>query len=84
MRTSTAYLLQVAPPHTPSERTLLVALGVAPEHAERAVRASITEIQPLCVHNEVALDITTFDPAKETPSYLRQQGVERFYGPPLN
>jgi len=79
-----AYLLEVAPEHAPAERTLLVALGVSPEHAERAVRASITEIQPHCAHNDVGLDITTFDPAKETPSYLRQRGVERFYGPPLN
>ena len=79
-----AYLLEVAPPHVPAEKTLLIALGVAPEHAERAVRASITEIQPLCAQNDVALDITTFDPAKEIPAYLRQRGVERFYGPPLN
>ena len=79
-----AYLLEVAPPHAPSERTLLIALKVAPEHAERAVRASITEIQPLCAHNDVALDITTFDPEKAIPAYLRQRGVERFYGPSMN
>ena len=79
-----AYLLEVAPPHAPDERTLLVALGVAPEHAERAVRASITEIQPLCAQNDVALDLTTFDPTKEAPEYLRQRGVERFYGSSRN
>lgn len=79
-----AYLLEVAPEHKPAERTLLVALGVSPEHSERAVRASITEIQHLCAQNDLGLDITTFDPAKETPSYLSQRGVERFYGPPLN
>ena len=79
-----AYLLEVAPPQSPAERTLLIALGVAPEHAERAVRATITDIQPLCVRNDVALDITTFDPAKGLPAYLCQRGVERFYGPPLN
>lgn len=79
-----AYLLEVAPPHAPSERTLLVALGVAPENAERAVRASITEIQPLCAQSDVPLDITTFDPANGIPAYLRQRGVEQFYGPPLN
>ena len=79
-----AYLLEVAPPQAPTERTLLIALGVVPEHAERAVRATITYIQPLCAHNDVALDITTFDPAKGLPAYLRLLGVERFYGPPLN
>lgn len=79
-----AYLLKVAPEQTPAESTLLVVLGVSPEHAERAVRASITEIQHLCAQNDLGLDITTFDPAKETPSYLSQRGVERFYGLPLN
>ena len=79
-----AYLLEVAPPHAPAERTLLIALGVAPEYAERAVRASITEIQPLCARNDVALDLTTFDPTKEAPEYLRQRGVERFYGSSRN
>ena len=79
-----AYLLEVAPPQSPAERTLLIALGVAPEHAERAVRATITDIQPLCMHNDVALDITTFDPAKGLPAYLCQRGVERFYGLPLD
>lgn len=79
-----AYLLEVAPPQAPTDRTLLIALGVAPEHAERSVRATITEIQPLCVHHDVALDITTFDPAGGLPSYLRQPGAERFFGPSLN
>lgn len=79
-----AYLLEVAPPQAPATRGFLIALGVAPEHAERAVRATITEIQPLCVHNDVALDITTFDPTGGLPAYLRQPGAQRFYGPPLN
>lgn len=79
-----AYLLEVAPSHAPTERTLLIALGVAPELAERAVRATITDIQPLCARDNVALDITVFDPAKGLPAYLKQRGVERFYGPPLD
>lgn len=80
-----AYLLEVAPPHAPSERTWLIALAVAREHAERAARATITAVQPLCDQAELALDITTFDPAEEgQPAYLGQPGVERFYGPALN
>ena len=43
-----AYLLEAAPPHAPAERTLLIALGVAPEHAERAVPRS-PRYNP-CVH----------------------------------
>ena len=79
-----AYLLEVAPPQAPTERTLLIVLGVAPELAERAVRTTITNIQPLCARDTVALDITTFDPVKGRPAYLNQRGVERFYGPPLD
>ena len=80
----TAYLLRVAPQHAPTEESLLVVLAVAPEHAERAVRATITEIQPLCAANDLGLDITVFDPTKGLPAYLRQRGLERIYGPPLN
>ncbi|WP_454259386.1 hypothetical protein [Pseudoxanthomonas mexicana] len=79
-----AYLLEVSPPQAPTERTLLIVLGVAPELAERAVRTTITNIQPLCARDTVALDITTFDPVKGRPAYLNQRGVERFYGPPLD
>ena len=79
-----AYLLEVASPQTPDQRGLLVALGGGREYAERAVRATITDIQPLCTRDDVALDITTFDPAKGRPAYLKQRGVERFYGPPLD
>lgn len=79
-----AYLLEVALPQSLDKRSLLIVLGVAPEYAERAVRATTTDIQALCVHDDVALDITTFDPVKGYPAYLHQPGVERLYGPPLN
>jgi hypothetical protein len=79
-----AFLLEVTPAQAPAERTWLVALAVAPEHAERAARATITAVQPLCAQAEVALDITTFDPATGQPAYLSQPGVERFYGPSLH
>lgn len=79
-----AYLLEVTPSRTPTERTLLIALAVAPEYAERAVRATITAIQPGCARSQLALDITAFDPAKGKPAYLRQPGVERVHGAALN
>lgn len=79
-----AYLMEVLPEGAPIERRLLIALAVAPEHAERAARATITATQPLCATSRLTLDLTTFDPAKGTPEYLRQPGVERFYGPSLN
>lgn len=78
-----AYLLEVAPSENPTDRTLLIALAVPPEHSERAVRATITAIQPLCARAQLALDITVFNPATGTPAYLCQPGVERFYAPRL-
>ena len=77
-----AYLLEVAPQSKPEEQTLLIALAVPPEHAERAARATITAVQPLCARSGLALDLTTFDPAHGKPSYLCHPGIEQFYGPP--
>lgn len=62
----------------------LVAIGVGPEHAERAVRASTTAIQTLCAEAGIYMDMATFNPQKGRPDYLLQRGVERFYGPQLN
>lgn len=76
-----AYLLEVAPLENPTDRTLLIALAVPTEHSERAVRATITAIQPFCARARLALDITAFNPAIGKPAYLCQPGVERFYGP---
>ena len=77
----TAYLLEMTSSQNPDERTLLIVLAVAPEHAERAARATITAVQPLCIQSQLALDLTTFDPADGAPAYLSRPGVERFYGP---
>ena len=65
------------------QKTLLIVLAVAPEHAERAARATFTAVQHLCEHNELWLDITTIDPVKGKPEFLKHGGVERFYGDPL-
>lgn len=75
-----AYLLEVAPSQAPDTRSLLIALAVAPDHVERAARATITDIQPLCARNNVAVDITAFDAANGLPPYLRQYGVQRIHG----
>jgi len=80
----TAYLLKVAPCRAPREESYLIVLAVPPENAERAARATITEIQALCAANDTGVDISVFDPLEGRPAYLRQPGVERIYGPPLN
>ena len=74
-----AYLLEVAAPQAPDNRSLLIALGVAPAHAERAARATITSIQPLCARSDLALDITTYDPLSRLPPYLCQPGAQRIH-----
>lgn len=76
-----AYVLRVATPEHPDHPTLLIAIGVPPEHAERAARATITQIQSAAAKAELALDLTVFDPAHGLPEYLRHTGVERFFGP---
>lgn len=76
-----AYLLKVAPPEHPDQHTFLIALGVVPEHAERAARATITMLQSAVNKAELPLDLTAFDPSQGLPEYLCQPGVERFFGP---
>lgn len=76
-----AYLLELTPLDGASR--FLVAIGVGPEHAERAVRASTTAIQTLCAEAGIYLDMATFNPQEGRPDYLLLRGVERFYGPQL-
>lgn len=76
-----AYLLELTPIDGASR--FLVAIGVGPEQAERAVRASTTAIQTLCAEAGIYLDMSTFNPQEGRPDYLLQRGVECFYGPQL-
>lgn len=76
-----AYLLNVAPSERPEQRTFLVAIGVAQEHAERAARASITSLQSAVAKADIPLDLTSFDPAQGLPDYLRHPGAMRIFGP---
>lgn len=77
------YLLEVAPPEHPAQHTFLIAIGVAPEHAERAARATITALQSIATQAAIPIDLTSFDPARGLPDYLRHPGVERLFGPRL-
>ncbi len=76
-----AYLVEVAPPEHPEQRTFLIAVGVAQAHAERTARATITLLQSIATKADLPLDLTSFDPAQGLPEYLRQPGAERFFGP---
>ena len=79
-----AYLLEVAPPEHPAQHTFLIAIGVAPEHAERAARATIIALQSAATDADIPIDLTSFDPTQGLPGYLRHPGVERLFGPRLS
>ncbi len=76
-----AYALRVATPEHPDHPTYLIVIGVAPEHAERAARATITQVQSAVAEAELPLDLTVFDPAHGLPEYLSREGVERIFDP---
>jgi hypothetical protein len=75
----TAYLIEARPSNDPDHPMLLIALTSSRLDAERAARATITAIQPLCRNREVGVDITSFDPATEGTGWIDEIGIEPFY-----
>lgn len=75
---SAAYVVEIRLPEAPERSTLLVALAVAKPNAERAARASIMTIQPLCSGREIALDLTAFEPGSP-PAWLTGSAIKEFY-----
>jgi len=73
-----AYVAEVRLPEAPERSTLLVALAVAKPNAERAARASIMTIQPLCNGRDIAVDLTAFEPGSP-PAWLTGSVIEEFY-----
>ena len=72
---------QVATPEHPDHPAYLIVIGVAPENAERAARATTTQVQSAVAEAELPLDLTVFDPAHGLPEYLSREGVERIFDP---
>lgn len=62
----------------PAHVGLLIALGVPAAETERAVRATITAIQPLCRVREALLDLTAFVP-DAVPDWVRDVDLAPFY-----
>ena len=75
-----AYLLETGVPGGPEPMPtgLLIALDVPSAETERAARATITTIQPLCRARDAAVDLTVFVP-DALPDWVRVTGVEPFY-----
>jgi hypothetical protein len=74
-----AYLIEIRSPGDINHPGLLVALAAPKPDSERAVRASVTLVQPLCRGLGVDLDIMSFDPATEGPGWIAEAGIEPFY-----
>lgn len=73
-----AYVAEIRMPEAPERAILLVALAVAKPNAERAARASIMTIQPLCNGREIAVDLTAFQPGSP-PAWLTDSAIKEFY-----
>ena len=77
---SSAYLLEMSRPDLlPARPVFLVLLAVSPTHAERAMRAVITGLQPQMAAAKIEMDLTVTDPASPLPDYIENLGCEPFY-----
>ncbi|RUL66825.1 hypothetical protein EKH79_03170 [Dyella dinghuensis] len=64
----------------PEQAGLLIVLGGERAHAERAVHAVLTALQPLAaMHEEMPIDMTHFDPAENIPAWITRVGLQPFY-----
>jgi hypothetical protein len=64
----------------PEQTGLLIVLGGEQAHAERAVHAVLTAIQPLAAkHEELPIDITHFDPTENVPDWITRVALQPFY-----
>lgn len=75
---ASAYVIEVRLPEAPERAILLVALAVPKLDAERAARASILIMQPLCKGREIEVDLTAFEPGSP-PAWLAGSEIEEFY-----
>ena len=74
-----AYLVEKRLSEDLDQVALLIVLAAPKPNSERAVRATVTLVQPLCCEQSTALDIMTFDPAVGRPDWITKVGVEPFY-----
>lgn len=64
----------------PEQTGLLIVVGGEQAHAERAVHAVLTAIQPLAAkHEEMPIDITHFDPTENVPAWITHIALQPFY-----
>jgi hypothetical protein len=73
-----AYVAEIRLPEAPDQRILLVVLAVAKPNSERAARASVMTMQPICAGREIAVDLTTFEPGSP-PAWIVDSKIKEFY-----
>lgn len=73
-----AYLAEVGAAGNPARRDLWIAVAVPAKDAERAARATATELQAHCQALQMPVDLTTFVPGK-LPDWLKDAALEPFY-----
>jgi hypothetical protein len=67
-------LLPIKQPLNRSNFVLIIATGEDPKNAERADRAISTKIYARCAGLQIAMDLMTFDPVRESPEWTRLSG----------
>jgi hypothetical protein len=75
-----AYLVEFRIPEDPDpdHTGLLIGIGVPPADTERAARATVTTIQPLCRARDALVDVTAFAP-EAVPDWVRAADLTPFY-----
>jgi len=70
-----AYLAEMIRLDDPENFVLILAVGVAPEDAERAGRAVSTRIYNYCAGLQISVDLVTFDPSVGPPEWVHSLNV---------
>ena len=73
-----AYVAEIRLPEAPDRKLLLVILAVEKPNSERAARASVLTLQPICAGREVELDLTTFEPGSP-PDWIVDTKIKEFF-----
>ena len=72
-----AYVASIGTPDDP-QRGLLIAVAVPSKDAERAARATTTELQAHCQALQMPVDLTAFEPG-ELPDWIKGTDLKPFY-----
>lgn len=72
-----AYIAGIGTPDNP-QRGLLIGVAVPSKEAERAARATTTELQAHCQALQTSVDLTAFE-SGELPDWIKDTDLKPFY-----